>query len=74
MSYVFVALGGAIIGIFVVMLLAMNDKTHGVIDVDHNTQQCKVRITSADLSDRKTKKAVFKVNHDVKISREEQIL
>lgn len=74
MSYVLVALGGAIIGILFITFLALHGKTHGVIDVDHNTEQCRFRITSAELSDRRTKKAIFKVNHDAKISREEQIL
>lgn len=74
MSYIFVAIGGAGIGILLIMLLAIKDKTHGIIEVDHDTGQCKVRITSAELADFKTKKAVFKVKHDAKISREEQIL
>lgn len=74
MSYVFVAIGGALIGISFIAFLAVKDKTHGVIEVDHDTGQCKVRITSAELADFRTKKAVFKVTHDAKISREEQIL
>lgn len=74
MSYIFVAIGGAGIGILLIMLLALKDKTHGVVDIDHNTQQCIFRITSDELSDRRVKKAVFKINHNAKISREEQIL
>ena len=74
MAYLFVALGGAIIGVLTVMLIALNYKTHGVIDIDHSTQQCKFRISSADLSDRKTKKAVFKINHEAIISRDEHSL
>ena len=65
---------GAIIGSILEKIFMKNTKTHGVIEVDHNTEMCKVRITSSDLSDRKTKKAIFVVNHDVKISRDEQSL
>lgn len=65
---------GAITGFIISIIFKTRSKTYGVIEVDHNTQQCKFRITSADLSNRGTKKAIFKVNHDVQISREEQIL
>ena len=65
---------GAIVGSLLEKYVKKHTKTHGVIDVDHNTGQCKVKITSADLSDRKTKKAIFTINHDAKISREEHIL
>ena len=74
MDYIFVAIGGAIIGIMSVLLLALKNKTHGIIEVDHNTEQCKIRITSAELSNRKTKKVIFTVNHDARISRENQTL
>ena len=65
---------GAVIGSVIEKLMKKHTKTHGVIDVDHNTEQCKIRITSAELSDRRTKKAIFTINHDAKISREEQVL
>ena len=74
MDYICVAIGGMILGVLLITILALKDKTHGYIDVDHETQQCRFHITSADLSDRRTKKAIFKINHDVKISREEQSL
>lgn len=74
MEFVLLPIGGAIIGIIASKWLENHTKTHGVIDVDHNTEQCTFRITSTELSDRKTKKAVFVINHDARISREEQSL
>ena len=73
MEFIFLA-GGVVIGSIITAIIKDRNKICGVIDVDHHTEQCKVRITSDDLSNRKTKKAVFKINHDAKISREEQIL
>lgn len=70
MEFIFFA-GGALVGTIITTVLKSQNKTHGVIDVDHYTEQCIFHITSAELSDRKTKKAVFKINHDAKISREE---
>lgn len=66
--------GGVFIGAAFCAFLENRTKSHGVIEVDHNTEQCKVCMTSVDLSNRKTKKVLFKVNHDANISREEQVL
>ena len=67
-------IGGAVGGILIGLIIEKHSKICGVIDVDHRTEMCKVRITSADLSNRKSKTAVFKINHDAIISREEQTL
>ncbi len=73
MEFIFLA-GGVIGGFILSKLIRRHSKICGVIDVDHRTEMCKVRITSADLSNRKSKTAVFKINHDAIISREEQTL
>ena len=73
MDLIFIT-GGVLVGVIVGRLIEKRSKTHGVIDVDHSTGMCKVRITSEELSNHKTKKAIFIVNHDAEISREEQIL
>ena len=73
MEFIILA-GGVIAGVILDRLLEKRIRTCGIIEIDHHTEQCKVHITSADLSDRKTKKAIFLINHDVKISREEQML
>ena len=65
-------LGGAFLGATVYYAIENRTKIHGIIDVDHNTQQCKVNIISSELSDRRTKTVVFMVNHDAVISRDEQ--
>ena len=74
MNFVGFTIGGLLGGFISAAIFDIRHKTHGVIEVDHDTGQCKVRITSAELSDYKTKKAIFKVTHDAKISREEQVL
>lgn len=48
--------------------------TSGHIDVDPKTEQCRVHLDSADLSNRKIKKVILNVNHDQNISREEHTL
>lgn len=49
-------------------------KIHGVIDVDHKNQTCSIRVTTDDLVNTKNKKAVFLINHEATLSREEHIL
>ena len=73
MEFIFLA-GGVVIGSVITAIIKDRNKICGVIDVDHNNVMCKIRITSDELSNRRTKRAVFKINHDAKISREEQIL
>lgn len=73
MEFIFLA-GGVIGGFVLAKITGRHSKIYGVIDVDHQNELCKVHITSAELSDRRSKKAVFKINHDVVLSREEQIL
>ena len=65
-------LGGMILGVLFTIMLKHKDKIYGVIEVDHNTEMCKVHITSDELSNINNKKAVFKINHNANISREEQ--
>ena len=64
--------GGIIIGAIITKAIEQRVKIHGVIDVDHETEQCKFHITSSELSNPKSKIAVFMINHNAKISREEQ--
>lgn len=45
---------------------------HGVIEVDHTTGLCKVRVKHDSLADRKVKKATFVVDHDASISQDNQ--
>ena len=73
MEFLFLA-GGVVIGAVMRIPFDRRTKTHGIIEVDHDTAQCKVRITSKELADRKTKKAIFIIDHDATISREEHIL
>lgn len=63
-------IGGLILGIAVTMIYRARERVHGIIHVDHNTQQCVVNMRSEELMDKKKKIAVFVLNHEAEISRE----
>lgn len=65
-------LGGVIVGTIVTIIFRSNTKTYGVIRVDHNIEACFIEMNSKELTDRKIKKAVFDVDHNANLSREEQ--
>lgn len=65
-------IGGAIAGIIFMLIRRSRERIHGIIHVDHNTEQCIFNITSDQLSNRKNKIAVFMIDHNAEISREEQ--
>lgn len=67
---------GLLLGIIItsITISINNHKTHGIIEVDHASGQCIVRITSDEVADIKNKKSVFNINHNAVISREEQSL
>lgn len=46
----------------------------GHVDVDPNTEQCRVHLNPADLSNKKIKKVILKINHNQDISREDHSL
>lgn len=66
--------GGIILGVVFMKILSSRERIHGLIHIDHETEQCIFSITSEELSNRKKKIAVFVINHDAKISREKQSL
>ena len=67
-------LGGVILGVVITMLYKARERIHGIVHIDHNTEQCIFSITSDQLTNRKKKIAVFVINHNAEISREEQSL
>ena len=67
-------IGGMLLGIIIMKIHSARERIHGVIEVDHKTEQCKILITSDELSNRKKKIAAFVIKHDAKISREKQSL
>ena len=54
----------------------MNNKVkiHGIIMVDDKTKLSKFIVNSTDIAEKGTKQAIFKVEHGVDLSREEQTL
>lgn len=69
---------GIIAGISISVIFTCFKNRHstiaGLIEVDIQSNLCKFQITTTELSDLKTKKAMFKVVHGVDLSREEQVL
>lgn len=63
--------GGVVIGIVLTMIFKRRYKTYGIIEVDHQSELCKVRLTSNELQDRKTTKVIFDVKHDATIISDE---
>lgn len=71
MEFIFFLIG-VLSGIALDKLLSRKDKIYGIIEVDHIAEACKVLITSDELSNRKNKKAVFKIDHNANFSRDKQ--
>ena len=65
-------IGGVIVGILAMFIYTRRERIHGVIHLDHSTQQCLINITSDELSNPKKKIAVFMIDHNAEISRKEQ--
>lgn len=73
---ILIFLGGMIVG-FIITTIYKNQKNareriHGIVHIDHSTEQCIFSVTSSELTNRDKKIAVFVINHDANISREEQ--
>lgn len=67
---ILIFIGGFILGIIMTVIYKNREIVHGIIYIDHQTEQCKFNIRSADLSDTKKKVAVFVIDHNAEISRE----
>ena len=65
-------IGGMILGIVLMKILNRESGVYGVIDIEEESGLCRFRIEDYGLVDKKVKKAIFIINHDVKISRDEQ--
>lgn len=73
MEFIFL-IGGMLLGIVIMRIYYSRERIHGIIHVDHETEQCIFNITSKELSNHKKKIAVFIINHDAEISRKKQSL
>ena len=68
MEFIFL-LGGVILGIIITLIYRSRERIHGVIHIDHDTEQCTFEITSDQLTKRGNKIAVFYIDHNAQISR-----
>lgn len=73
MEWVFLLIGFTI-GIIFCSLRKRRYEVHGQVDIDRVTGLCRFRITSDKLADPNKKYAIFKIDHDAEISRDEQLL
>lgn len=73
MEFIFLIVG-IIIGFIFTRLLEKRKEVYGVITVDHKTELCSFHISSDELANRRNTKAMFIINHDGNISRDEQTL
>lgn len=71
MEFIFFLLG-VFVGVF--WTIPFMNRIKGIIDIDHDNNAYKIRMISKDVVDKKKMKAMFLVNHDATISREEQTL
>lgn len=56
-------------------MINTKDKIYGTIDIEESSGLCRFRISDDQgLTDPKTKQAIFVVNHNARISRDEQPL
>lgn len=66
---------GVIAGTVTLKLFSRKDKIYGTIDVEESSGLCRFRISNDQgLTNPKTKQAIFVVNHNATISRDEQPL
>ena len=63
-------IGGLLLGIIIMKIVRDKERIHGIVDVDHNTEQCIFHISSGEMSNRKKKIVKFYINHDANISQE----
>lgn len=74
MEFIFF-LGGVIVGVSLSICIKVTCKHHGgIIDIDHDNNNYKIRMISKKVVDERINRAEFYINHDATISREEQIL
>lgn len=64
-----------ILGFTISFIFKQKNKIYGTIDIEDETGLCRFRIDKTNnLTEPTIKYAVFKVNHNINISRDEQVL
>lgn len=70
MFYIFLyIIIGVIIGSVLTNIIFYWNKAFGVIVVDHHTQQCIAKMNYEELTEKKKKYALFKIDHNGDLSR-----
>ena len=68
MEFIFL-IGGIVIGVIITLIYRSRERIHGIVHIDHDTNQCTFEITSDQLTKRGNKIAVFYIDHNAQISR-----
>lgn len=71
MEFIFLIVGFTI-GLIVSSVFGRGKNVYGSIDVDPTNGLCRVRATSDEIANPKKKRAIFIINHNAEISRDEQ--
>jgi hypothetical protein len=72
--YILIFLIGFTCGVVFTIIFKRIKEVHGMIDIDQSTGLCRFRITSDKLANNKKKYAIFKIDHNAEISRDERFL
>ena len=61
-------------GILIDRFILRKEEVHGKVYIDEKTGLCRFKLESDDIANLKTKKAVFKIYHNSRVSRDEHTL
>ena len=72
MEWIIFLIVGFTIGFIFCMIFKRHDEVHGQVDIEPTTGLCRFRISSDEIANPRKKYAIFKINHNAIISRDEQ--
>lgn len=73
-GFIFAFIIGLFIGSFITLIHFQREKITGILVVDHQTEQCYAKILNDDITKLTKKRAVFLIDHNGNISRQDHTL
>ena len=68
MELAFLFLGGVVCGIILANVFRLPKKSLGTLDIDHKNELATLHLDGLDLTSRKIKRVILKVNHNADLS------
>lgn len=68
MELAFLFLGGVIFGIILANIFRLKKKSLGTLDIDYKNELATLHLNGLDLTSRKIKRVILKVNHNADLS------